>query len=85
MNAIPGSEPLGILAEAWDIISSMEPSFPSEEAERCIDYVFHLKGTAPVKILGSHTMTQFQDADASVASDHLPVFVDVKIIKKRRK
>lgn len=78
MNAIPGSEPLKILAEAWDIITSMEPSFPAGNPDHCIDYVFHLKGTAPVETLGSRTMTRFDSADASMASDHLPVFVDVK-------
>lgn len=78
MNARPDSEPIRILTEAWDVISSMEPSVPVKEPDHCIDYVFHLKGTAPVEVLGSHTMSQFENGDATVASDHLPVYVDVK-------
>ena len=78
MNAVPDSEPMQVLAEAWDVISSMENSIPVKEPKCCIDYIFHLKGTAPVEVLGSHTMSQFDNGDATIASDHLPVYVDVK-------
>lgn len=78
MNAAPDSEPMKVLSEAWEVISSMEKSIPVKEPRVCIDYVFHMKGTAPVEVLGSHTMSEFNDGDATVASDHLPVYVDVK-------
>lgn len=78
MNAHPDSEPLKVLGEVWEVLSSMENSIPVKEPRVCIDYVFHLKGSAPVQVLGSRTMSEFDDGDATIASDHLPVYVDVK-------
>jgi len=78
MNAYPDSEPIAALCQEFEIISSMENSIPVKNPSQCIDYIFHLKSSAPVTVLGSHTMSQFDNGDATLASDHLPVYVDVK-------
>lgn len=40
---------------------------------------FHYKMSAPVKKVSAHTMTEFHKGDVTQASDHLPVFVDVRL------
>lgn len=78
MNATPGSETITALKESWDMLSSTENSFPSRGANSCIDYIFHYKNSAPVKLVGAHTMTKFYKGDVTMASDHLPIYADVQ-------
>lgn len=60
------------------MLSSSENTFPSRVANSCIDYIFHYKNSAPVKLVGAHTMTRFYKGDVTMASDHLPIYVDVQ-------
>lgn len=78
MNATPESETIKVLGETWDMLSSTENTFPSRVASSCIDYIFHYKNSAPVKLVGAHTMTRFYKGDVTMASDHLPIYVDVQ-------
>lgn len=78
MNATPDSETISTLKETWDMLSSSENTFPSRVANSCIDYIFHYKNSAPVKLVGAHTMTRFYKGDVTMASDHLPIYVDVQ-------
>lgn len=74
MNAKPGSEAIQSLQKSWDIISNTTELTTSSST---IDYVFHYKRSKSVQVLGAHTMTKFYNGDASKASDHLPIYVDV--------
>ncbi len=78
MNATPESETIKALKESWNMLSSTENSFPSNVGKSCIDYIFHYKDSAPVKLVGAHTMTRFYNGDVTRASDHLPVYADVQ-------
>lgn len=78
MNATPESETITTLKESWDMLSSTENSFPSRAANSCIDYIFHYKNSASVKLVEAHTMTKFYKGDVTMASDHLPVYADVQ-------
>lgn len=78
MNAVPSSDALKSLKACWDVISSQENTAGgTAPATKCIDYVFHYRKSAPVKVLGSHTISRTYCGDVSKASDHLPVYVDV--------
>ena len=77
MNSVPTSEAIKSLQTCWDLISSKENTVGTMPATRCIDYIFHYKKSAPVKVLGSHTISRTYCGDVSKASDHLPVYVDV--------
>lgn len=79
MNSIPTSEPITRLKSVFELISSAEPSVPVTGPTRCIDYIFMYKGAKQVKVLGSNTMTKFTNGDVTKASDHCPVYVDVKL------
>lgn len=78
MNSVPTSEALKSLESAWNVISSKENTAGgTAPATKCIDYIFHYKKSAPVKVIGSHTISRTSCGDVSKASDHLPVYVDV--------
>jgi endonuclease/exonuclease/phosphatase family metal-dependent hydrolase len=78
MNAVVGSEHIKTLQEQFKIISSGQNSVPVDSPTKCIDYVFHYKNSKPVEVTGSATMTRFRNGDPTKASDHLPVYADVK-------
>jgi len=80
MNASPESGTLSQIMQSWDVISSTDQTFSSTEPSICIDYIFHLKKSGAIKVLGSDVMTEFaQGGDVAKASDHLPVYVDIEI------
>jgi endonuclease/exonuclease/phosphatase family metal-dependent hydrolase len=76
MNAKPGSEAIQAIESSWDIISNTKELTTERNT---IDYVFHYKKSAPVEVLGAHTLNRFYNGDAKTASDHLPIYVDVKL------
>lgn len=79
MNAYPDSQTITTLKRDWDLLSvTTENTFPSRDPANCIDYIFHYKGSAAVKAVGSHVMTKFKDGDVTMASDHLPIYADVQ-------
>ena len=79
MNAVVGSDHILGLEQQFTIISSKENSVgPVDAPTRCIDYVFHYKKSTPVTVTGSATMKRFRNGDPAKASDHLPVYADVK-------
>jgi len=78
MNAYPGSQTLSFIRQSWEVISVTDNTFGSKDPTNCIDYIFHYRNSAPVKVLKSSVMTEFDKGDVKEASDHLPVFVDVE-------
>ena len=74
MNARPGSEAILAILGPWEAISN---SSVQTTERSTIDWIFHYKRSAPVKVLGANTMTRFYNGDAKTASDHLPIYVDV--------
>lgn len=79
MNDYPDSETIAGIKKDWDLLSiTTENTYPSRNAANCIDYIFHYKKSAPVKVVGSHVMTKFYNGDVTMASDHLPIYLDVQ-------
>lgn len=79
MNASPDSETIAQLKHNWTLLSvTTENTYPSQDSKKCIDYIFHYKKSAAVTPVGSHVMTQFNTADVTLASDHLPIYADVR-------
>ncbi|MBR1926210.1 MAG: endonuclease/exonuclease/phosphatase family protein [Bacteroidales bacterium] len=76
MNSKPGSEAIEALGSCWEIISNTSELTTSSNT---IDYIFHLKRSAAVEVSGAHTLNRFYNGDPDKASDHFPIYVDVKI------
>lgn len=79
MNSRPESEVLAELAKDWTVISVQENTYPSNGGKACIDYILFLNNKAKVKVTGSGVPVKFETGDVAIASDHLPIYVDVKI------
>ena len=80
MNAVPGSTTVTELKKNWTVISPELPTFPSDNPDICIDYILALNGSR-YKISAASIPLDFSSGDVSMASDHLPVLVEVKIRK----
>ena len=78
MNAVPGSATILALEKDWERLSTDEFSFDSRTPDICIDHIFRYRLSAPVEVLGAATMSSFTRGDATLASDHLPIYIDLK-------
>ncbi|MBR5661098.1 MAG: endonuclease [Bacteroidales bacterium] len=79
MNSTPNSAVLKELEKKWEVISCRKNTFSAENPHECIDFIMVLKDGPKVKIVGSEVPLEFAGGEVAVASDHLPIFVDVKL------
>jgi endonuclease/exonuclease/phosphatase family metal-dependent hydrolase len=77
MNARPNSAPIVAFKEFTTLLSDdSKYTFPSTNPRICIDYIFGVNGS--FKVLGRKIFYE------SLASDHLPLYVDVKVGKAKK-
>lgn len=69
-NDKPDSVVLQALEKSWTRLSSLQPTFPADNPDRTIDYIF-VSPSTKVQASESHVINE------SAASDHRPVFVHV--------
>ena len=74
INDTPGTKTLELLSENWIQLSGNEYTFRADRPERCIDYIFGLRLEGV-----QYRVLQQVVVNEPVASDHLPLFVDVRI------
>ena len=79
MNCEPTSGPIIEFKKNWTLLSVTDNTYPSNPATKCIDYIFVLKNKAQVEFVKSDVPKIFKNGDVTKASDHLPVYVDVKL------
>lgn len=74
LNATPDSRPIALLLEHWTSATQGETvlTFPATGAERQLDYVL-LRPTGRFKVISARAL------DEPLASDHLPLLVEVEI------
>ena len=77
-NALPDSATIAFLKENWTVLSPSGSTYPADRPSKCIDYIMVYKNAADrVKVTGAQIPVEFNTGDVTVASDHLPVYVDV--------
>ena len=81
MNAEPNSETIQRLKTCWDILSVEGNTYSSHNPDKCIDFILQLKNGVKCEVIESKVPTVFHTGDVTQASDHLPIYVDVKIPK----
>lgn len=79
MNCEPNDEPIIELKKNWTMLSVTKNTYPAVNSKKCIDFIFVLNNNAKYEFVASDVPTNFQNGDVTVASDHLPVYVDVKL------
>ena len=81
MNAEPNSETIQMLKTCWDVLSVEGNTYSSHNPNKCIDFILQLKNGVKCEVIESKVPTVFHTGDVTQASDHLPIYVDVKIPK----
>lgn len=82
MNCEPQDEPIVKFKEEWNLLSVQKNTFPSgsgQKAVKCIDFIFALKNNAKYEVTASDVPLRFNKGNVDTASDHLPIYVDVKL------
>lgn len=75
MNSRPDSPAITELEKCWTRLSDTEDTYSTEAPHGCIDYIFSLKGAAPVQVVSSRVLTE----GTARLSDHFPVQVTIKL------
>ena len=79
-NALPTSETISYMKREWTILSPFDFTYPASQPVKCIDYIMVYRNAASrVELLEAEVPVAFKSGDVRVASDHLPVYVDVKL------
>ena len=74
-NAVKGSEVIGNMEKKWEMLNNPElPTIPADHPNKCIDFIFVAKFTGNT----FQTIRTIVEQEP-LASDHLPVWVEVKI------
>lgn len=81
-NAKPNSRTIKEMKKNWTIISAQNNTYDSSRPKQCIDYIMVLDNNSSYVLRHTAVASRFDDGDVTQASDHLPVYVDIK--PKRR-
>ena len=77
MNCNQNNVTIKYFEKYWTRISVVGGTFPS--SGQCIDFIFALDNKARYDVVGSDVPLDFESGSVTEASDHLPVYVDVKL------
>lgn len=81
-NAKPTSRTVRELKKNWSIVSNQARTYDSSKPKQCIDYIMVMDNNSSYEIRYAAVPLKFDKGDVTQASDHLPVYVDIK--PKRR-
>lgn len=77
-NALPNYEAPKELSREFEILSTSEPTYPSSSPSKGIDWIMCSKRFSLPSVISTGIIRQ-PGIDMSVCSDHLPVWLDVKL------
>ena len=73
-NVLPDSPEINRLTEQWNVLTdNRAPTFPADDPEETLDYIFVYRRDEFL-----YSVLQKEVINEPVASDHLPVFVDIR-------
>ena len=81
-NAKPNNKTIKEMKKNWTIVSTQAATYSSSRPKQCIDYLMVLDNNSSYVLRHTAVPTRFDDGDVTQASDHLPVYIDIK--PKRR-
>ena len=76
-NDTPDSALIRQMSHDWTLLTPLDDSYSAKNPHVCIDYIFVLHNGARVAVTGNAVARDFDTGDVLVASDHLPVYIDV--------
>ncbi len=75
-NTDPGTNTIDEMDRCWTRLSAPAMSWPSDDPDMCLDYVFCYKNAPAVEVLDNTLPTGI--VDYTLTSDHLPVMVKIR-------
>lgn len=79
-NALPDSETISLMRKNWTILSPQEFTYSAKNPSKCIDYIMVYKNAkGKVDVLEAKVCREFNSGNVAVASDHLPVYLKIRI------
>ena len=81
-NAKPSSKTIKELKKNWTVVSAQNNTYDSSKPKQCIDYIMIMDNNSSYVLRHTAVASKFDDGDVTQASDHLPVYIDIK--PKRR-
>ena len=79
MNARPESETMTLYQQKWKVISATQTTFPANNPNRCLYYILAYRNNAKYQVVQSQVVRLSGSVKLNLVSDHLPVFVDIKL------
>ena len=76
-NDEPGSAVIRQMSRDWTLLSPLEYTSSAKHPKACIDYIWVLHNGVEVAVIDSAVPTTFATGDVEIASDHLPVYIEV--------
>lgn len=76
-NDEPCSAVIRQMSRDWTLLSPLEYTSSAKHPKACIDYIWVLHNGVEVAVIDSAVPTTFATGDVQIASDHLPVYVEV--------
>ena len=68
------------MKQEWTILSPLDFTYPASAPTKCIDYIMvYRNASSRVELQSAEVPTAFKSGDVKIASDHLPVYVEVTI------
>lgn len=81
LNALPTSATLTEFKKHWKVISRNQFTFPADKPTKTIDFVLQLNNGVSCDVITSDVVTWLSSGDVTKSSDHLPIYVDIKLKK----
>lgn len=80
-NNTPSSNLIDEVKKTWKNASTTGAyTMPSNNPRKVIDYIFVRSSTPSVQIVKTAVPKEFESGTVTTASDHLPVYVDIKLL-----
>lgn len=80
LNCTPESGTIAELRKDWTILSPQTGTYPSDSPHECIDYIAILNNGVKYETVKAEVCRSFLSGNAAAASDHLPLFVEVRLL-----
>ena len=78
-NATPDRAVIKEAKKTWTMISELGNTANAISPSKCIDYIFMRPNGVDVEVVKTKICRKFNSGSVVTASDHLPVFVDIKL------
>ena len=78
-NCMPGSKPIELMKQSWNLLTPESETYPADVPRKCIDFIFVRPNGRSITVESTSVPRTLKNADLSTASDHLPVVLAVSI------